>query len=66
MNKKSWIEKLNNSKDLPQIKIFTEEQIKKLKSRWNVKAGDTMIIPSPLEVNQLMKKIPKGKLITIK
>jgi len=65
MNKKSWIEKLNNSKDLPQIKIFTKEQIKKLKSRWNVKAGDTMIIPSPLEVNQLMKKIPKGKLITI-
>ncbi len=24
-----------------------------------------MVIPSPIEVSQIMKKIPKGKLITI-
>lgn len=65
MSKKSWIEKLNDTKDLPKVVSFTEEQVKRAKSRWNIKVGDTMIIPSPIEVNQLMKKVSKGKLITI-
>lgn len=64
MKKKSWIEKLNDSKDLPRIiKITTEQTLKK--NLFGLNAGDTMVIPSPLEVNELMKKVCKGKLITI-
>lgn len=65
MAKKSWIEKLNDQKDLPKIVTFTEEQLKKSRLKWNVQPGDTMVIPSPIEVNQIMKKIPKGKLTAI-
>ncbi len=64
MKKKSWIEKLNDSKDLPRIVKITAEQTSK-KNLFGLDAGDTMVIPSPLEVNELMKKVRKGKLITI-
>ncbi|MCX8056882.1 MAG: hypothetical protein N3F03_04655, partial [Ignavibacteria bacterium] len=63
--KKSWIEKLNDKKDLPKIVTFTEDELSKSKLKWNIKAGDTMIIPSPIEVYEIMKKVPKRKLITI-
>ena len=33
--------------------------------RWGTKAGDTFVIPAPLEVDGLMQKVPKGKLTTI-
>jgi len=29
------------------------------------KIGDTVVIPSPIEMNEIMHKVPKGKLITI-
>lgn len=56
--KKSWKDKLNNNKDLPRI-VQIEGRLSK---RWGT---GTCVIPSPKEVNQLMKKIPKGKLVTI-
>jgi len=56
--KKSWIEKLNNSKDLPKVIKITG----KMSQRWGV---GTCAIPSPLEVDAIMKKVPKGKVITI-
>lgn len=56
--KKSWQEKLNNSKDLPKVIKLTAPQQKKLGAK-------TMAIPSPLEVNAVMKKVTSGKLITI-
>lgn len=56
---KSWIEKLNDSKDLPKVIKLDEQACK----RWG---GDgTMIIPAPIEVDELMKKVPKGKVTTI-
>ncbi len=60
-SKKSWNQKLADSKGLP--KVFAVEG--KMLGRWNTKPGDTCVIPSPLEVDALMKKIPKGKLATI-
>lgn len=33
--------------------------------RWGTKLGDTFIIPAPIEVDEIMKKIPKGKLIIL-
>ncbi len=56
--KKSWKEKLHDSKDLPKVVKLTGKQAEK----WG---EGTMAIPSPLEVDAIMKKVPKGKLITI-
>ncbi len=56
--KKSAIEKLKQSKGLPKVVKISG----KLAKRWG---KGTLAIPAPLEVNEIMKKIPKGKLITI-
>jgi hypothetical protein len=55
--RKSWQEKLNDSKDLPKIAKFG-----KTPKSW---PAGTYIIPAPLQVDAIMKKVPKGKLITI-
>jgi len=56
--KKSWKEKLADSKDLPKVEQITE----KMSSKWG---GGTIVIPAPMEVDEIMKKVTKGKLITI-
>ncbi len=56
--KKSWVEKLADNKGLPRV----EEISGKMTKRWG--AG-TMVIPAPMEVDALMRKVPKGKLVTI-
>jgi hypothetical protein len=56
--KKSWQEKLADSKDLPKVARFDSEKGK------NWPAG-TYIVPAPIEVDEIMCKVPKGKLITI-
>ncbi|MDX1813685.1 MAG: MGMT family protein [Candidatus Bathyarchaeia archaeon] len=58
MVKTSWTEKLHNSRDLPKVEIIPE----KMKKRWGT---GTIVIPAPLEVDELMKKVPEGKLVTI-
>lgn len=55
---KSWREKLADSKGLPR----TAKIEGKLSKKWG--AG-TMVIPSPMQVDAVMKKVPRGKLITI-
>jgi len=56
--KKSWTEKLADSKDLPKVEKITEKMSKK----WGT---GTIVIPAPTEVDAMMKKVPEGKLITI-
>jgi len=56
--RKSWQEKLADSKDLPKVVEITD----KMSKRWG--AG-TVVIPAPTEVDEIMKGVPKGKLITI-
>ena len=56
--KKTWREKLADSKDLPRVERITAAMSKK----WG---NGTMVIPAPVEVDAIMKKVPKGKLITI-
>ncbi len=58
VKKKSWVEKLNDSKELPQVQVITD----KMSKRWGT---GTVAIPAPLEVDELMRKVPKGKLTTI-
>ena len=56
--RKSWSEKLADSKDLPKVVPITE----KMSKRWGT---GTVVIPAPKEVNEIMRKVPKGKLTTI-
>jgi len=56
--KKSWQEKLHDSKDLPKVIKVTE----KMSKRWD---EGTCVIPAPIEVDEIMRKVPEGKLITV-
>lgn len=56
--KKSWREKLADSKDLPKV----VEVSGKMTKRWG---EGTFVIPAPLEVDALMRRVPKGRLVTI-
>ena len=56
-SKKSWQEKLRDSKDLP--KIITP------KGKNAGQYGNQMVVPSPLEVDAMMKKVRKGNVSTI-
>ena len=56
--KKSWREKLADSKGLPKVGRVEGNMTK----RWG---EGTMVIPAPMEVKELMDKVPKGKLASI-
>jgi len=58
VTKKSWREKLEDSKDLPKVVEIND----KMSKRWGT---GTVVIPAPREVDEIMKKVPQGKLITI-
>jgi hypothetical protein len=57
-NKRSWREKLADSKDLPKV---AEIDCTKSK-RWG---EGTFVIPAPLEVDAAMKTVRRGKLTTV-
>src|SRR2546426_297791 len=56
--KKSWSEKLADTKGLPKV----AEVCGKMSKRWG---KGKMVIPAPLEVDALMKQVPKGRVVTI-
>ena len=56
--RKSWQEKLADSKDLPRVVEINE----RMSRRWGT---GTCVIPAPIEVDTLMRKVPKGKVTTI-
>jgi len=56
--RKSWREKLADSKGLPKVGRITG----KMTERWGT---GTMVIPAPKEVDAVMQEVPRGKLITI-
>jgi hypothetical protein len=56
--KTSWQQKLADSRGLPKIERFDNKKGK------NWPAG-TYAIPAPIEVDEIMRKVPKGKLVTI-
>lgn len=58
VGKKSWREKLLDNHGLPKVVRITERQAK----RWG---KGTIAIPAPREVDGVMRKVPRGKLITI-
>jgi alkylated DNA nucleotide flippase Atl1 len=56
--KKSWTEKLTDSRDLPKVEKITD----KMSKRWGT---GTVVIPAPMEVDEMMRRVPEGKLTTI-
>ena len=56
--RKSWREKLQESHDLPRVVEVNE----KMSQKWG---KGTCVIPAPLDVDNIMKQVPEGRLITI-
>ncbi|MCI0536776.1 MAG: MGMT family protein [Verrucomicrobiales bacterium] len=56
--RKTWQEKLADDKGLPKVAPVCGNMTK----RWG---SGTMVIPAPREVDELMRRVPKGKLTTI-
>jgi len=56
--KKSWREKLADDKDLPKVVEIKPN----MSQRWGT---GTVVIPAPREVDEIMRSVPRGKLITI-
>ena len=56
--RKSWREKLADSKGLPKVGKVTGGMSK----RWG---EGKMVIPAPTEVDALMKQVPRGRVVTI-
>ena len=58
-DKKDFNAMLNDSKDMPKVQIITDEKsIEKY-------GGDRMYFAPPIACDEVMKKIPYGKLITV-
>jgi hypothetical protein len=55
--KKSWREKLADSKDLPKVVTLRG----KAAAKWG---SGTMAIPAPVEIDRLMHSVPKGRVLT--
>jgi hypothetical protein len=56
--RRSWQKKLADSKDLPKVVKIEGKMSKK----WGT---GTCAIPAPMEVDELMRRVPKGKLTTV-
>jgi 6-O-methylguanine DNA methyltransferase, DNA binding domain len=56
--RKTWREKLADDKDLPKVA--------KIEGAMSVRWGrGTVVIPAPREVDEAMRKVPKGRVVTI-
>jgi len=56
--RRTWSEKLRDSKGLPRVEKITD----KMSKRWG---EGTVVIPAPMEVDEMMRKVPEGKLVTV-
>ena len=56
--RKTWREKLTDDKGLPKVVEIND----KMSKRWGT---GTVVIPAPKEVDEIMKQVPRGKLITV-
>lgn len=60
--KTTWVEKRENpSGDVPKV-VKVEG---KMVGRWGSRPGDTCAIATPKDIDNFIRKIPKGKLVTI-
>jgi hypothetical protein len=65
--RKTWKEKLQNRKNFPKIlKLEPNFPCYLALKKMGAKPGDSVVITPPIDVDSIMKKVPKGKLITLK
>lgn len=57
MARKTWNEKLKGGKNLPAIVAIDEKMAKRF-------GPGTMVVPSPMEVDEIMRHVEEGRLIT--
>jgi hypothetical protein len=64
--RKSWQEKLEDNKEFPK-KLGFEPNFPcgKALMKMGANRGDSVVLVPPMEVNEIMKKVPKKKLITL-
>jgi alkylated DNA nucleotide flippase Atl1 len=64
--KKTWREKLHNNKSMPKILEFDPKfPCGKALAKRGAKPGDQVVLAPPLEVEEIMRSVPRGKLITL-
>ena len=56
--RKSWQEKLHDSKGLPFVETIPPKMTRLL-------GNGTICVPAPLEVDEIMRSVPVGRLITV-
>lgn len=66
MAKKTWKEKLEDNKNMPKtLKLDPKFPCGKALQKLGARPGDSVVLAPPMEVNEIMKKVPKYKLITL-
>lgn len=64
--RKTWEEKLEDKANLPkELKLRPNFPCAKALMKLGAKSGDTVVITQPKEVLEIMRRVPKGKLVTI-
>src|SRR5512136_3092273 len=64
--KKSWQEKLADKKGLPKtLKLDERFPCYNAVHKMGAEVGDQVVLVNPSEVVEIMRKVPKGKVITI-
>jgi alkylated DNA nucleotide flippase Atl1 len=64
--KKSWQEKLIDKKDYPKVlRLEKKFPCYNAVHKMGAEVGDEMVLVNPSEVVKIMKKVPKGQLVTI-
>ena len=56
--RKSWQEKMGESHGLPCVEPMPPKMVRTL-------GAGTICVPSPIEVDEIMRTVPRGKLITV-
>lgn len=64
--RKTWQQKMEDKKGLPKILELKENfPCYNALRKMGVKSGDEVVLVNPSEVIEVMKQVPKGKLVTI-
>jgi alkylated DNA nucleotide flippase Atl1 len=64
--KKTWQEKLEDDKGFPKtLKLETNFPCWPALKKMGAKSGDSVVLAPASDVNELMKNVPKGKLLTL-
>ena len=64
--KKTWREKLENNKKMPKVLKFDPNfPCGRALEKRGAKPGDLVVLAPPLEVDEIMKSVPRGRLITL-